>query len=146
MLILSSPLSNAHSCQTVNPNSSQQQPRRRRRKRVPIKNLTSWLTIHCLVKPKVLQKGLLLSSQGPKSLIILEITHSLAEAIVGEDEYLDFSMDSLDSDCKKMKLDLSCASVESGDYPCPEGAPEVQCEDETAESPSPECPDSTQNS
>ena len=52
--------------------------------------------------------------------IIIEIPHSSAEATADDEEYLDLLLDSLETDCKRMKLSdsyTSFESVESGEYP-----------------------------
>ena len=49
----------------------------------------------------------------PNSRVVLEIPQSPAEATVREEEYFDLTLDSLESDCKRMKLSLSYASIES---------------------------------
>ena len=68
--------------------------------------------------------------------IIIEIPHSSAEATADDEEYLDLSLDSLETDCKRMKLSdsyTSFESVESGEYPqstdseeAPADSPKVQ--------------------
>ena len=50
----------------------------------------------------------------------MEIPHSSAEATADDEEYLDLSLDSLETDGKRMKLSdsyTSFESVESGEYP-----------------------------
>ena len=52
--------------------------------------------------------------------IIIEIPHSSAEATADDEEYLELSIDSLETDCKRIKLSdsyTSFESVESGEYP-----------------------------
>ena len=69
--------------------------------------------------------------------IIIEIPHSSAEATADDEEYLDLSLDSLETDCKRMKLSdsyTSFESVESGEYP-------HSTDSEEALADSPESPD-----
>ena len=69
--------------------------------------------------------------------IIIEIPHSSAEATADDEEYLDLSLDSLETDCKRMKLSdpyTSFESVESGEYP-------HSTDSEEAPADSPESPD-----
>ena len=52
--------------------------------------------------------------------IIIEIPHSPAEATADDEDYLDLSLDSLETDCKRLKLSnsyTSFESMESGEYP-----------------------------
>ena len=52
--------------------------------------------------------------------IIIEIPHSPAEATADDEEYLDLLLDSLETDCKRLKLSnsyTSFESMESGEYP-----------------------------
>ena len=48
---------------------------------------------------------------------MLEVPHSPAEATVGEEEYFDLSLESLESNCKRMWLNLSYESIESEELP-----------------------------
>ena len=69
--------------------------------------------------------------------IIIEIPHSSAEATADDEEYLDLSLDSLETDCKRMKLSdsyTSFESVESREYP-------HSTDSEEAPADSPESPD-----
>ena len=49
--------------------------------------------------------------------VILEISHSSVEANADHEEDLNSSLDSLDTDCKRLKMGNSFATVESGEYP-----------------------------
>ena len=52
--------------------------------------------------------------------LVIEILNSSAEATADEEECLDLSVNSLETECKKMKLSESFSSfetVESGQYP-----------------------------
>ena len=51
----------------------------------------------------------------PNFRVVLEIPQSPAEDTVGEEEYFDLTLESLESDCKRMKLSLSFESIESGE-------------------------------
>ena len=53
----------------------------------------------------------------PNIRVILEISHSSAEANADHEEDLNSYLDSLDTDCKRLKLSNSFASVDSGEYP-----------------------------
>ena len=60
--------------------------------------------------------------------IIVEILNSSAEATADEEEFLDLSLDSLESECKRMKLSepyTSFETVESGQYPQSESPEEI---------------------
>ena len=73
--------------------------------------------------------------------IIVEILNSSAEATADEEEFLDLSLNSLETECKRMKLSESYTSfetVESGQYP------QSESEEEIADSP--ESPDPSLNS
>ena len=70
--------------------------------------------------------------------IIVEILNSSAEATADEEEFLDLSLDSLESECKRMKLSepyTSFETVESGQYPQSKSPEEIVMAD------SPESPD-----
>ena len=70
--------------------------------------------------------------------IIVEILNSSAEATADEEEFLELSLDSLEAECKRMKLSehyTSFETVESGQYPQSESPEEVVMAD------SPESPD-----
>ena len=74
--------------------------------------------------------------------IIVEILNSSAEATADE-EFLDLSLDSLESECKRMKLSepyTSFETVESGQYPQSESPEEIVMAD------SPESPDESLSS
>ena len=45
-------------------------------------------------------------------MVVLEISHSSAEAVADEEEYFDLSADSLESDCKIMRLNSRLDSLE----------------------------------
>ena len=47
----------------------------------------------------------------------MEISHSSVEANADHEEDLNSSLDSLDTDCKRLKLGNSFETVESGEYP-----------------------------
>ena len=73
--------------------------------------------------------------------IVVEILNSSAEATADEEEFLDLSLNSLETECKRMKLGESYTSfetVESGQYP------QSESEEEIADSP--ESPDPSLNS
>ena len=53
----------------------------------------------------------------PKYRVVLEVSHAPAEATVDDEEYFDLSMESLESDCKRLKLNLSYESIDSVDKP-----------------------------
>ena len=72
--------------------------------------------------------------------IIVEILNSSAEATADEEEFLDLSLDSLESECKRMKLSTSIETVESGQYPQSESPEELVMAD------SPESPDESLSS
>ena len=75
--------------------------------------------------------------------IIVEILNSSAEATEDEEEFLDLSLDSLESECKRMKLSepyTSFETVESGQYPQSESPEEIVMAD------SPESPDESLSS
>ena len=74
--------------------------------------------------------------------IVIEILNSSAKATADEEEFLDLSLKSLKSECKRMKLSESYTSfetVESGQYPQSESAEEIIAD-------SPESPDPSLNS
>ena len=69
--------------------------------------------------------------------IVVEILNSSAEATADEEEFLDLSLNSLETECKRMKLSESYTSfetVESGQYPQSESEEEIA---DTPESPDP---------
>ena len=66
--------------------------------------------------------------------IIVEIMNSSAEATADEEEFLDLSLDSLEAECKRMKLSTSFETVESGQYPQSE-SPEEEVMADSPESP-----------
>ena len=73
--------------------------------------------------------------------IVIEILNSSAEATADEEEFLDLSLNSLETECKRMKLSESYTSfktVESGQYPQSESAEEIIAD-------SPESPDPSLN-
>ena len=72
--------------------------------------------------------------------IIVEILNSSAEATADEEEFLDLSLDSLEAECKRMKLSTSFETVESGQYPQSESPEEETMAD------SPESPDESLSS
>ena len=47
-------------------------------------------------------------------MIVLELFHSSTEALADEEEYFDISADSLESNCKRMKLDSCFESLSPG--------------------------------
>ena len=53
----------------------------------------------------------------PNIRVILEISHSSVEANADYEEDLNSSLDSINTDCKRFKLNNSFETVESGDYP-----------------------------
>ena len=74
--------------------------------------------------------------------IVIEILNSAAEAAADREEFLDLSLNSLETECKRMKLSESYASfetVESGQYPQSESEEEILAD-------SPESPDPSLNS
>ena len=74
--------------------------------------------------------------------IVVEILNSSAEATADEEEFLDLSLDSLETECKRMKLSepyTSFETVESGQYPHSESSEEVMAD-------SPESPDESLSS
>ena len=74
--------------------------------------------------------------------LVIEILNSSAEANADEEECLDLSVNSLETECKKMKLSESFSSfetVESGQYPHSESTEEVVAD-------SPESPDESLSS
>ena len=73
--------------------------------------------------------------------IVEEILNSSAEATADAEEFLDLSLNSLETECKRMKLSesySSCETVKSGQYP------QSESEEEIADSP--ESPDPSLNS
>ena len=79
-------------------------------------------------------------NNGKYPKIIVEILNSSAEATADEEEFLDLSLNSLETECKRMKLSESYTSfetVESGQYP------QSESEEEIADSP--ESPDPSLN-
>ena len=80
------------------------------------------------------------SEKYPK--IVIETLNSSAEAEADEEEFLDLSLNSLETECKRMKLSESYTSfetVESGQNPQSESEEKVMAD-------SPESPDSSLNS
>ena len=74
--------------------------------------------------------------------IVVEILNSSAEATADEEEFLDLSLDSLETECKRMKLNepyTSFETVKSGQYPHSESSEEVMAD-------SPESPDESLSS
>ena len=74
--------------------------------------------------------------------IVVEILNSSAEATANEEEFLDLSLNSLETECKRMKLSESYTSfetVESGQYPDSESAEKIIAD-------SPESPDESMSS
>ena len=74
--------------------------------------------------------------------IVVEILSSSAEATADEEEFLDLSLDSLETECKRMKLSEAYTSfepVESGQYPHSESSEDVMAD-------SPESPDESLSS
>ena len=53
----------------------------------------------------------------PNMRVILEISHSSIEANADLEENLNSSLDSIDWECKRLKLDNSFETVEPGEYP-----------------------------
>ena len=53
----------------------------------------------------------------PNFRIILEISNSSAEAGADQEEYFDISADSLEMNCKRMRLNSTFESLESGELP-----------------------------
>ena len=49
----------------------------------------------------------------PNYRVVLEVPHYATEATVGDEEYFALSLVSLESDCKRMRLNLSYESIES---------------------------------
>ena len=73
---------------------------------------------------------------------MIEVLNSSAEATADEEEFLDLSLNSLETECKRMKLNESYTrfeTVESGQYPQSESAEEIIAD-------SPESPDPSLNS
>ena len=64
----------------------------------------------------------------PNYRVVVEISQPSVEVIAGEDDYFDLSLDSLESNCKKMKVDTGFGSVNSRSYPCSDWAPEPKVE------------------
>ena len=48
--------------------------------------------------------------------MLLNVSLSPAEAVSDEEEYFDISADSLEADCKRMRLNSTLESLESGEY------------------------------
>ena len=74
--------------------------------------------------------------------IFVEILNSSAKATADEEEFLDLSLDSLETECKRMKLSepyTSFETMESGQYPHSESSEEVMAD-------SPESPDESLSS
>ena len=80
----------------------------------------------------------------PNYRVVLEIPHSPAEVTVGEEEYFDLLLESLVSDCKRMKLSLGYESIRSEKITDAEGTSEDLHQEEPTESP--ESPDESLNS
>ena len=80
----------------------------------------------------------------PNYRVILEVPRSPAEATVDEEEYFDLSLDSLESDCKRLKLNISYESINSAASPDQDLALENLRIDGPADSP--ESPDQSLNS
>ena len=107
-----------------------------------------------MASPKVIYKLIDISSEGkheemierastplprdtfPNIRVILEISHSSVEANADHEKDLNSSLDSIDTNCKRIKLSNSFESVESGEYP---DSSEDNEAGEIIESP--ECPD-----
>ena len=80
----------------------------------------------------------------PNYRVVLEVLHSPAEATVDDKEYFDLSLESLESNCKRLRLDLSYESVVEANLPNSEIALEVPQNVGPADSP--ESPDESLNS
>ena len=80
----------------------------------------------------------------PNYRVVLEVPHSPAEATVGDGEYFDLSLESLESDCKRLELNISYESIDTASLPNAESVPEVQQKEGPADSP--ESPDESMNS
>ena len=80
----------------------------------------------------------------PNYRVVLEVPHSQAEATVDDEEYFDLSLESLESDCKRLKLNLRYESIDSEDMPNSGLAPEESQKEAPADSP--ESPDESLNS
>ena len=81
--------------------------------------------------------------QIPHYRVILEISHFLAEAVADEERYFNTIADSLESDCKRMRLNTSLDSLEPEVYIQQEDT--VRSQDEELPD-SPEIPDKSMNS
>ena len=55
------------------------------------------------------------SGSLPNIRVILNVSNSSARAVADEEEYFDVSADSLEADCKRMRLSSSLESLESGE-------------------------------
>ena len=55
------------------------------------------------------------SGSLPNIRVILNVSNSSARAVADEEEYFDVSADSLEADCKRMRLSSSFESLESGE-------------------------------
>ena len=80
----------------------------------------------------------------PNYSVVLEVPHSPAESTVGEEENFDSMVKSFESDCKKMRLNLSYESIESQELPNSELALENLRDEGPADSP--ESPDGSLSS
>ena len=76
--------------------------------------------------------------------VVLEVPQSPAEATVDDEEYFDLLLESLESDCKRLRLNLSYESIDSAVLPNSELVPEVPQKEGPADSP--ESPDESLNS
>ena len=81
--------------------------------------------------------------QTPNYRVILENSHFSAEAVADEEEYFDISADSLESYCRRMRLNSSLDSLEPELHAQQEDA--VKSQDEKLPD-SPESPDESMNS
>ena len=80
----------------------------------------------------------------PYNRVVLEVSRSSAEAVADEEEYFDVSADSLELNCKKMRLDSNLESLDSEMCLRQEDIIETQEDEELPDSP--ESPDESLNS
>ena len=80
----------------------------------------------------------------PNYRVVLEVRHSPTEATIGDEEHFDLSLESLEFDCKRMRLNLIYESIESEESPETDLALENMREEGHADNP--ESPDETLSS
>ena len=76
--------------------------------------------------------------------VVLEISHSSAGAVADEEEYFDLSVESLENNCKRMRLNSSFESLNAEEFTIARMDKEQCPEQEYADSP--EIPDPSLNS